>query len=225
MRRWSFVLALLIILMCISGFRIFADQFHTSPLTEEDIVEFVQARDFQWIEVPIETGDINCFDVSPNGWIALGINSSPYAVVNIYDFSGQFLYGYKFLNRGMFMTLFFEGENLSIYFGRANLIGTFDRQGECVLLREVAQTKWNDSVLNEISHRSTNGTIGGYSYYLDGGSILKELSWSRFVLTDSNGTDTIIYDVSKDHTVLSFVGSIIVIFALMIIWKKNRTPK
>lgn len=139
---------------------------------------------------------ISCFAISKQGQIALGFNDSDYASVHVYNAMGIFLYGYRFINHNSAYTLFFEGEELSIIWGRSKYIGSFDQQGNCIQLRRDLRTKNNADEEYKERWRSAKGTIGELSYHAKRFGILPK--YATFSVIDSEGNKSVIYDVKKD---------------------------
>lgn len=172
-------------------------RFDTEAIPIEEQREFLENVQF------ISTSEANpiceaisCFAISEHGQIALGFNDSEFASVRVYDSVGNFLYGYRFINRGSAYTLFFEGEELSIIWGRSKYIGSFDQQGNCIQLRRDLRTKNNADEEYKERWRSAKGTIGKLSYQAKRSGILPK--YTEFSVVDPEGNKVVIYDAKKE---------------------------
>lgn len=172
-------------------------RFDTEEIPAEEQSEFLVNVQFvpSLASNPI-CESISCFAISEQGQIALGFNDSEHASVHVYNSAGNFLYGYRFINRKSAYTLFFEGEELSIIWSRSKYIGSFDQKGNCIRLRRDLRTKNNSDEEYKERWRSAKGTIGTLSYHAKRSGILPK--YTVFTVEDIDGNRTVIYDAKKE---------------------------
>ena len=203
-----------VVFSCCIGGTIFASaagysRFDTEAIPTEEQIEFLKNVQFiPSLESDLTREAISCFAISEQGQIALGFNDSDYASVHVYDSMGRFLYGYRFINRKCAYSLFFEGEDLSIIWGRSKYIGSFDSKGNCIQLRRDLRTKNNADEEYKERWRSSQGTIGALSYHAKRSGLLPK--YTVFSVIDSEGNKVVIYDAKKDvftRNVLFAIGA------------------
>ena len=80
-----------------------------------------------------------CFDVSNNGYVAIGSESLPKKNISVYDEKGSFIYGYNFKSDGSF-GVGWKNDFLVIYLVRENAAITINNNGDVLLCEEIKDT-------------------------------------------------------------------------------------
>lgn len=211
-----------VVFSCCIGGTIFVSaagysRFDTEAIPAEEQIEFLKNVQFiPSLESDLIREEISCFAISEQGQIALGFNDSDYASVHVYDSMGRFLYGYRFINRKCAYSLFFEGEDLSIIWGRSKYIGSFDSKGNCIQLRRDLRTKNNADEEYKERWRSAQGTIGALSYHAKRSGLLPK--YTSFTVEDTEGNRTVIYDAKREVlTKNALIGIGIVCFSVFFV--------
>jgi hypothetical protein len=195
----------------------------------------LEVQDRVWKNVQLVKSDnpemqsgISTFDVNNSGQIAIGLSNKK---INIYDTDGQFQYGYSFSTAGDY-EMEWDKQNLIIYLVRSDIALKVDSEGNYLELESIDNSIENNSYWNYLE-RKTSQTSGGNYYEVNNkkGINIFATNYSRLVKTDSNGIETIIYDVSKTKmasqvTIILLVIGLITITTLIIIegWK-DKTVK
>lgn len=201
--------------------------YETNYASVDECSAFLTAISFDSLDSKEDISAISCFAISNDGIIALGSDVSSNAVINVFDANGQFLYGYSFLNNHCAFTIFFEGENLSIFWLKNKYIGSFDSAGNCLLFRKAVSSSSNFEAYDNESQRPENGTVGTLKYYAKRGLGLKT-SYVQFVVEDSDGNQRVICDVTDAYnTRLTGYGIVLVAISAIVIMSvfinnKNR---
>lgn len=171
--------------------------FETKPLSAEEKNAFIANSNIQLLDKEPTPRPIECFDVNDNHLIAIGQNTTNLKTICVYSNEGAFQYGYTFNCRGSF-GLEWDGDNINIYFVRGDVIASVTPNGEVLEVCDVPNTTENNTYINHAIHsaqRIVDDTV--YSIRNDIG-LLKffSSSYSKLVVTDAGGGETIIYDVS-----------------------------
>lgn len=143
---------------------------------------------------------IECFDVNPDGRIAIGSSDSEEKTIGIYSAEGVFLYAYKFDTYGNF-GLEWENDNIIIYFVRSDLAVTVNASGEVERILEIEDTTENNDYWNHVVW-STKKVVGSNQYVIKNDmGILNfiQSSYSQLIMIDSEGKETLIYDVNSEQ--------------------------
>lgn len=190
--------------------------FEVESLSEEDeVVTFANVK-MTLLSTEVIGKPIACFDVSSNGLIAVGFDSDP-KTINVYDESGNFLYGYQFKCEGTY-GISFEGDNLAVYFCRGELVQLYDSQGQGIRAYRVLRTQNNQEQEHALIYpmeKWVNNTH--YSLERDFGILMR--SYSRLVSRGQN-IETIIYDVTPSYNILTIFGVVFfAVFFIFIIYK------
>lgn len=189
----------------------------TESVSEEEKTDFLMRVEFfDLLEYAEQTQIIDCFALSEQGLVALAFNESEDAAINVYNLDGQFLYGCRFINNHSALAIFFEGEDLSVYWGKNDYIGSFDSEGNCIQFKRVVDSPQNsDAYLND-KYRPLSGNIGNIQYYAEHPFGFLP-GYVRFAVEDSEGNRRVIYDVTKEHTFRIIVGSIFILVVLSLV--------
>lgn len=219
MRRIYHVCILILLLIFIGSFApSFAeDSLTIIPISESEKQVLLENTSFSYISKEPTKRSIKCFDVHPNGDVAIGSAKSAEKTVCVYSSQGLFKYGYRFHSSGDY-GVEFEGENLVIWFLRSDIAFTVNPTGGIVEVREFEDTKeysayWRDNLRSKT--RKIEERV--YTIKNDMGFLNSfASSYSQLILTDENGQIHILYDVNADQfpvMVLKFVLiSLLVIF-------------
>lgn len=172
----------------------------TQPVGEERTERFISSRNVTFLREEPAAQGIQCFAISPNGSLALGIGDQSLGVgtVSVYDRNFTFLYGYTF-ELGEGYGLDFDGENLVVYFCRSQLSAILSDDGRCLGLGEIENTQENDSYWNDTvcaTERKCNGCTYRLGSHL---GLLRPflLYYSDLTKTDADGNVTVLYRVSE----------------------------
>ena len=203
------------------------ENYDTSPTSLEEQTAFLEKINFRLLDNKEEDHAFSHFAISEQGQIALGFNTGSDAIIYIYDSNGQFLYGYCFLNNKCALTIFFEQEDLSIFWGKSNYIGSFDSSGTCLQFRKVINSERSNNSYNRDRYRPLSGKVGDIQYAVKRGMGLAS-NYVRFIIEDSDGNSRIIYNAEKEyHTQIAFYCLLCVIAFLSTIGiiRHNRIIK
>lgn len=158
---------------------------------------------------------ITCFDVNEQEDIAIGMEDSNYrCYISVYDKTGRWLYGYSFVSHGTFYLEWESTKNISIYWDRSSVKGTFDEQANCVRI-----TKYTfDSAMNKKYHylSASEKWVKNSKYYLDANlGFLSPLAlgYSRVLCSTSGGKERIVVDMTGTN----ILGAVYVVFVIIFI--------
>lgn len=189
-----------------------------SKLTLSDIDPEMQTKIISDMAISIlssepSTVPITCFAISESGQLAVGWYAGSKKTVCVYSNTGEFQYGYEFLDNGSF-EVDWEGEQIAIYLIRGSKYIVLDKNGQCISLKEIDDTLENDQYFrNYVS--ATQQVVNGDTYKMrNTGFIQLGQSYIQVVKTTANGETTILYDA--DSTVsYSFAPFMVFLFAFV----------
>lgn len=225
MKVRKIITIILIILIFLSTGRIYTfamdTGFKTDNMESEEQQTFLKNVDLNLITEQPPSYSVLCFDVNEDGLIALGSKALDKKIVSIYSSDGVFMYGYTFNCSGSY-GIEWDENNLIIYFVRSDVAAMFDEKGSCLELKMIPITAENNSYWNYFVF-SNKRIVGESEYRLknDMGPFLNVFasSYSQLIKTDSDGSTTVIYDVSSDQiikTIIVFIGIVILITIVLI---------
>ena len=175
--------------------------FQTQEMPKEETDGIASRIDLVRIDQEPPKKFIKCFDVNPDGFIAVGEEDErvqEQKTVCIYTEEGVFQYGYTFHTSGTFEVEWDE-ENLNIYFVRGGLIVSVTPGGEILDVLDVPDTMENSSYINHFI-RATERTKGDAVYCIRKNVGLLNWftsSYSQVIVKDAAGEERILYDVSS----------------------------
>lgn len=198
--------------------------FNASAMTTGFEVESVKSEEAEKIMANIKLSyeneesyfhSIKCFDISDNGLIAVGIDEDVKKYINIYDNNGIFKYCYSFEDYGTY-GIEFDNDNLIIYTVRGDNAYLIDEKGKCLEICTIFNNSENDSYWNNTVFAKSKES-GGNKYYLSKGTSFLNIftpSYSQLVKVESDGTETVLFDVSGKSDVYIII---IIIIAIIVI--------
>lgn len=174
---------------------------------------------------------IECFDVNEKGIIAIGCGEYTNKTVSIYTTDGIFKYAYSFVCYGSF-GVELDGEILTIYFMRSSIAVSVDTNGEIIDVVGISDTYDNYSYW-DTSVWATKRSVGDTDYVVErdlGPYNLVVSSYSRLIVTDSTGSENIIYDVNSSMLVtlkvrLALFCGFFVLVIICVIWKSIKSRR
>lgn len=198
------------VLISAQGVRAVPNDLVTEELSSEEIEHFVESISVQLLtEQPLREA-ICCFDVSPDGLIAIGHDNGDDRVVEVLSEKGEFCYGFSFSSQGSF-GLIWQGKELSVYFVRSDTVAFIDKDGtvsRVVRIRDSFGSN-NDLYAEVFSPRKQ---AGGCIYELrnDMGVLnLFAISYSKLVCMDANGNSVTVYDANSEHMARIVLGIVL----------------
>lgn len=193
--------------------------FSTDELTEDEKNTFFSNICISALNKEPPKQAIDCFDVNPNGKIAVGYSDSENKIICVYS-QRNFLYGYEFFDEGDF-GVEWDGDNINIYFVRSNLIVSVTPQGEITGVLKVQNTIENNTYHNYVLH-STERILGDSKYKLQNNMGILNVfasSFSQLVVTTSLEEDFIVYDVNSTYLIKILCWCIgITIFVVLVVY-------
>ena len=182
--------------------------YQTFPVSEEQS-DFLEQIDFQTTKVEPDGNSFSRFAVSAQGQIALASQTGKHANVSIYGSTGEFLYCLRFMNNGSAYAIFYEGEILSICWGKELLIGSFDVDGNCIQLREYRNSNRNSDAYHRDRYRPATGEAGDLKYAARGIRLSSE--YTRFEIEDRDGNCIVVFDRTEEKRTECLIGFVAVL--------------
>ncbi len=199
-------LSLAFILLFLMSFSFFTSVTATasSNLTEDEINKVLSNVNIILLKKEPSKKNIDCFDVRNDGAVAILQNrSSNRRVICIYDNKSEFLYGYEFTTTGS-AAIEWNDDLLSIYLIRSESIISVDSNGNVVDVSEYELTSEQNSHINYLISSSPR-VINEITYTPKNDGIARFLgtSFSKLVVKDDNGTETVFYesDISSQNEI------------------------
>ena len=207
----------------------------TDEISSEEKESFIASIDISVISEEPPRKDITCFDVNSNHLIAVGLNQAfpKKQKICIYSNEGVFQYGYTFDYHNPYKVEWDE-ENLNIYFIRSGLLVSVTPSGEVLDILDVPVTVENSVYSNKVLY-SFKRTVDGTEYSIKNDMGILRIfcspaSFSKVIVKDSNGNESIIYDVNsmllkKAIIILSLLGVLILVSLVEIIKLHNKQKR
>lgn len=203
----TFVLQSIVVKAFASEYKYY-DTEYASPENEE---QFLKTTNIDLLTNEEYDCAFTHFALSETGLVALGFNTEKYAVIYIYDFDGKFQYGYQFINNNCAFAFYFEDDQMAIHWAKSDYIGRLDADGNIHHLRKVRNTTRNHDTYHANRYRPASGRVGDFQYYAEGNWLSQK--YSRFIIEDSNGNKTVIYDVVEEVRTRNMIGSMLLFSA------------
>ena len=216
-----FILFIISLIICNGGVNAFAMNtgFSTSEMNSKDQHTFLSNINLSQIYDEPQKSTIECFDVSESELIAIGSATSEKKYISVYDATGEFQYGYAF-NCNQSFGIQWDDTNLIIFFVRSDVAALFDSNGTNMELRMINDTIDNNSYWNH-SVFSKEKELNGNMYTIKNNMGLLNVfasNYSQLIKTDSDGNETIIYDVSTVQTLKTvFIITAVFLFVALVI--------
>lgn len=220
-KKNMFILFIISLIICNGGVNAFAMNtgFSTSEMNSKDQHTFLSNINLSQIYDEPQKSTIECFDVSESELIAIGSATSEKKYISVYDATGEFQYGYAF-NCNQSFGIQWDDTNLIIFFVRSDVAALFDSNGTNMELRMINDTIDNNSYWNH-SVFSKEKELNGNMYTIKNNMGLLNVfasNYSQLIKTDSDGNETIIYDVSTVQTLKTvFIITAVFLFVALVI--------
>lgn len=199
-KRMVFVLAFVLYFIHL-GTTAFAVNSEGSVLVETEPSSVVM--DIEFLTQKPTNDHVECFDVKEDGMLAVGTSESNKKTVCVFDSSGVFQYGYRFVSFGNFY-LDWSGEHLVLCLTRSSLAVTVDSSGMVARVDEIKNTKSNDRYWRFLQSRTR--MVNEEKYMMHSSKIQK---------VDAAGEKETLYQVSPLYTIkrlaiISAISAIVV---------------
>ena len=207
MKKVFAVLIFVSLLLSLAGVSVSATEtrFATEELSQERKEHILSTIDFGLLTQETARHEIRTFDVNETHKVAIGYNHLEEAIIVVYG-GGNFLYGYRFkYPRGGF-SLEWAGDNMNIVFSEVMLTVTPD--GEIVETAAVPDTVENNTYDRYLRYGKER-VVDDLTYTVQYGT--------KVVITDANGTETVLYDVSADYIIGGIFVSVIIVFGVTVV--------
>lgn len=219
--RYMFTILLLLLLLVNWGVEVLAMNtgFSTESLPKDDLNKFINNINIAMLSDEPQKKAIECFDVNENGMVAIGCSDFEIKTVCIYTSDGDFQYGYSFECSGNF-GVELVNSILYIYFVRSDVAIAVNPRGEVESILKIQNTSENNAYWNNCVF-SNRRKIGDTEYTISNDMGIFNVfasSYSQLIVTNRNGEESIIYDVSSaqfSSMVVAFVG--VVAFACLVL--------
>lgn len=170
--------------------------FRTQSLSPAEKTDAIEDINLELVFDSSNKAGIQCFDVSSNGSVALAFQEDSKGWIYVYNADGTFQYGFTFAANGDYGVEFYQ-DFLALYFLRGNRIAIYDSSGTCIDILDEIPPNQNIGRTKEILNRSQKES-SGKQYILERDVALGD-SYSRCVVIDQQGVQTVIYDISTKH--------------------------
>lgn len=221
--KWKkavFILFVTLLVLSIGSLNVFAMNtgFSTSEMSTKDQQTFLSNIRLSALSNEPQKGAIACFDVRESGLIAVGTAVAENKYLLVYNAAGEFQYGYSFQCNQSF-GIQWDNENIMIYFVRSDVAASFCPDGTPAELKRIENTVENNSYWGHFVFAEEK-TVGNNRYILNNRGLLNVFasSYSQLLRIDQNGTETLIYDVSKAQTAKAvLIMAAVLIFVAVVV--------
>lgn len=223
MRKCFVTVCVISLFLLFGGLNVYATTnygFETTDLSENEVNQIWQninlrkssdLKSLDSIELPIVS-----FDVSKDGIILLGFKENKIAISN----SNNVLTLFEFDNDGSFYVQWNDG-NILLMLVRGSIVIEFSQDGQLInMVKTDDSSVKNNSLWNQIAKRKSVN-IGQASYYVKNDMGMFNFlasSYSQLITVDSQGNQTILYDVNNTQmtkTIVAFFA--VIVFAAVVV--------
>lgn len=223
MRKCFVTVCVISLFLLFGGLNVYATtnyEFETTDLSENEVNQIWQninlrkssdLKSLDSIELPIVS-----FDVSKDGIILLGFKENKIAISN----SNNVLTLFEFDNDGSFYVQWNDG-NILLMLVRGSIVIEFSQDGQLInMVKTDDSSVKNNSLWNQIAKRKSVN-IGQASYYVKNDMGMFNFlasSYSQLITEDSQGNQTILYDVNNTQmtkTIVAFFA--VIVFATVVV--------
>ena len=195
-----------------------ANGFSTEPLSEKETMTVLSNFKIDEIEEEPIHKPIDCFDVNEKENIVIGISDGERKEVVVYNSLHEFIKGYEFIDSGSF-GIEWNDDEINIYLVRSDISVTINENGDIDNIVGIKNSMENDSYWNH-SVFSNIRFVGTHKYELRNNLGILNLfssSYSQLIQVDENDSEIILYDVSHESLIYSFIIIICVVIFIAII--------
>ena len=203
--------------------------FSTEKMSSDEQKNIISHLRIEQTDKEPRNNALLCFDVSNNGYVAIGSESLPKKNISVYDEKGSFIYGYNFKSDGSF-GVGWKNDFLVIYLVRENAAITINNNGDVLLCEEIKDTAenssyWNNEIFSaERTRNNTRYTMKNKSKLLN----IFATSYSVLERTDESGVSTV-YDNSSNYEIKLIAEClgiiVIIIIAIVCLTKQFKKRK
>ncbi len=190
--------------------------FSTEKMSSDEQKNIISNLRIERTDKEPKNNALLCFDVSDNGYVAIGSESLLQKNISVYDEKGSFIYGYNFKSDGNF-GVGWKNDFLVIYLVRENVSITLNNIGDVLLCEKIKYTAenssyWNNEIFSaERTKNNTRYTMKNKSKLLN----IFATFYSVLEKTDESGVSTV-YDNSSNYEI-KLIAECLEIIALIII--------
>lgn len=188
---------------------------NTYPPAEEEQLSVIESTNLTKVTDDSYKAGLQRFDVDEEGNYVLGFSSGSNNWAYVYDKDGSFLYGFRYTTTGTHGIELCE-DGLIIFHLRGSIAMTYDNMGVCIDVQKViANTKESNMQIHNFLHKVSE-EVAKKTYQMERDVNIGS-SYSRFVVIDEYGEETILYSDTTNHSIeiigivlgLAFLGFII----------------
>lgn len=173
---------------------------------------------------------ISCFDVRSDGYLAVGFNRNAIQdkyVIQVYDSSGDYQYGYYFRTSG-FVYFEWQENNIAIKSVRSGTIRLYNSQGELLSSYNPKTDIGEPLTMKEEDACNWSPVFSVKKRERDDGTYI--LKHTKIVRVGPEGNKEIVYDAGNGFmvsimTVFAIITAVIIIFALLLKREKKLQQK
>ena len=180
------------------------EMYETEELTEELYERFISVICLQVLDEDPNKGEIADFAVNANGSYVVSLQNYNQKYIVVYNQDNVFQYGFALRDDGTLKVFWLNENEPVICFGRSHYIASFDKNGNCIFVKEVVEsveTSMLDNDLNNIKRISENSTY--------------ELKINKIIKTDSTGNETVIYTGEADGPLSRIILSLLLLLVIV----------
>lgn len=180
----------------------------------ESKADFLNSLDLKLLSTCEEKGGICSFDINDKGNIVVAQRNP---IINIYDFSGNYLYGYSFSNSTQSSYgVKWNGDNVVICISRGSVAIEVDRNGNCINIIDNQYFK-NDIYAKDREYKE-------YSFKMTNDSPLDSYAtdYAKLIKINPDGSTMVLYDASSNRLIriiilIIIIGGVFTVVSILII--------
>ena len=205
-----------VLILCVLNGQALALTIDVSNLPESDRESSLAYSQLIPLDSAIERQPISCFDISENGWIALGFEKSTEKSICVYDQDGLFQYGYAFENYGT-ISLGWNDDKLDILLNRGGHLMTLDQKNKILIVIDTRNLPSDSRAYKNSMRPFESLKVENRTYTLEhnlGFLRIFAPGYARLVVTDEDGLQQIIYDATEFYNA-RFVLTVLLVLGII----------
>lgn len=206
-----FLIPLFLLSGCISAFAM-DSWFETEPIDETEAQEIFSRMNVKVIEEPDSVKGFTCFDVNENGDFVLGYWTDEKNYILVFNEPANFLYGFSLHSNGS-LGVQWDNENIIYYSVRGDFVASIDKAGNLTEMRNISNTTENNTSYNRLIFGNKR-QVGNVTYKAEK-SILFSSMYSKLIKIEKDGTETVLFDVSKQNLIGTVIIAVLIVSAFV----------
>lgn len=206
---FTIVFALLLLILSLLPCYAMNSWLETEPIDETEAKEIFSRMNIKIITEPDSVKGFTCFDVNENGDFILGYDDSTNNVL-IFNQNSNFLCGFSF-EQSASVGVQLDNDKIIVYRTLGELAVLIDRDGNLLEMDSISDTIENNTAINCTLY-SNERQVGDITYKAEK-SVFFSSMYSKLIKIEKDGTETVLFDVSKQNLIGTIIVAVLIVSA------------